>query len=197
MRKKSHIWLGKYVMDCSGSERLDRHSLAFLLGNILPDLRPSFLYRKHEYYGTLGTFQEKLEDLTHGMGLTKSDRRIYWVHMGEALHYLADYFTYPHNRNFPGGFTAHNLYEQRLKLYFKDYVKSGRALRDCEKPLSFRNVEEILAYVQEMHAAYMEQQEFSVESDTFYITRVCYQVLQGIYGIFQRNQNMQMYLKAV
>ena len=49
MRKKSHILLAKYLADqMEVSESLQSHRKAFCLGSILPDIRPSFLTKKHE-----------------------------------------------------------------------------------------------------------------------------------------------------
>ena len=64
MRKKSHILLARYLADqMTVSESLQSHRKAFCLGNILPDIRPSFVTKRHEFFGTFDEIQEKLKTL--------------------------------------------------------------------------------------------------------------------------------------
>ena len=68
MRKKSHILLARYLADqLTVDESLQSHRKAFCLGSILPDIRPSFVVKKHEYFSTFGEIQEKMLQLVeHG-----------------------------------------------------------------------------------------------------------------------------------
>ena len=44
------------------------------------------------------------------------------------MHYIADYFTFPHNKTFDGvSCVEHNTYEKHLKNELKVFVESGRA----------------------------------------------------------------------
>ena len=52
MRKKSHISLARYMVENLKDEELKRHKFSFYLGSILPDIKPSFLYKRHEMDGT-------------------------------------------------------------------------------------------------------------------------------------------------
>ena len=53
VRKKSHILLARYLADqMPANESLQSHRKAFCLGNILPDIQPSFVTKRHEYFGT-------------------------------------------------------------------------------------------------------------------------------------------------
>ena len=64
MRKKSHILLGRYLADqMSEVYSLQQHRKAFCLGNIMPDLRPSFLTTRHEFFGTFNQLQNKMKEL--------------------------------------------------------------------------------------------------------------------------------------
>jgi len=50
VRKKSHILLARYLADqMPANESLQSHRKAFCLGNILPDIQPSFVTKRHEY----------------------------------------------------------------------------------------------------------------------------------------------------
>ena len=52
MRKKSHITLARYLVKESRDKELKKHKYAFYLGSVLPDIKPSFIYRRHEMKGT-------------------------------------------------------------------------------------------------------------------------------------------------
>lgn len=52
MRKKSHISLAHYMVENLKDEELKHHKFSFYLGSILPDIKPSFLYKRHEMDGT-------------------------------------------------------------------------------------------------------------------------------------------------
>ena len=46
MRKKSHILLARYIAKNTEDEELKKHRLSFYIGSILPDCKPSFVYKK-------------------------------------------------------------------------------------------------------------------------------------------------------
>ena len=63
-KKKSHILLGRYLADqMSEVYSLQQHRKAFCLGNIMPDLKPSFLTTRHEFFGTFDHLQNKMRAL--------------------------------------------------------------------------------------------------------------------------------------
>ena len=101
VRKKSHILLARYLADqMPANESLQSHRKAFCLGNILPDIQPSFVTKRHEYFGTFDEVQGKIRRLVQS-GAGYNDR-VFWRRSGEVMHYIADYFTFPHNKTFDG-----------------------------------------------------------------------------------------------
>ena len=44
--------------------------------------------------------------------------RVFWRRLGEIFHYIADYFTFPHNKTFTGSLVEHNSYEKELIRHF-------------------------------------------------------------------------------
>jgi len=186
LRKKSHYWAGKLVVSYLDAGTLSSHRKAFILGNILPDVKPSFVYRKHEYTKTVERLKKSVDTIARGTLRRHIDDRVYWRRTGEILHFVADYFTYPHNKEFKGGFMQHNAYEQQLKLYFKRYVKSGRALKEvtAQPQPHFQNIDEIFDYIADQHDLYRKKGFFSVESDAEYIARMCCQVAQGVWDVY-------------
>lgn len=186
MRKKSHICLGKYLVDTAYVLELHHHRKAFLLGSILPDCRPSFVTKKHEFDGTYREVQKSIRRLTGDCSLLRN-KRTYCRDMGEVIHYISDYFTFPHNSGYPGSLKDHCHYENELKHYLKEYISSGRAAKDHTVYHQFYSEEELFAYIEICHKQYMKDSH-SVERDARYIVMVCSQVVSGIYQLLHQRQ---------
>lgn len=187
MRKKSHILLARYLADqLTVDESLQSHRKAFCLGSILPDIRPSFVVKKHEYFSTFGEIQEKMLQLVEH-GPLEGKERVYWRNFGEVLHYVADYFTFPHNRTYTGSLYEHSQYEKILKRRLKTCIKSGAAGAYVFRDVYFKNLEELTEFVQVSHTSYLRKKR-NITEDIQYILMVCYQVIQGIVQLCTRRQ---------
>lgn len=179
LRKKSHILLARYLADqMTATESLQSHRKAFCLGNILPDIRPSFLTTRHEFFGTFEEVREKIEDLVeHGPGI--SNERVFWRRLGEVMHYIADYFTFPHNRTYTGTLIEHGQYEKELKKDLKACIKSGKAAMYPIREIRFCSLKELINYVKQCHEQYLAKKR-NVSDDIYYILTVCSQVVRGM-----------------
>lgn len=187
MRKKSHILLARYLADqMPANTSLQSHRKAFCLGNILPDIQPSFVTKRHEYFGTFDEVQEKIIQLVE-TGAEDLNDRVFWRRIGEVMHYIADYFTFPHNRTFTGSLVEHNSYEAELKDRLKECILSGRADSHLEKAKYFGSFAELIEYIRERHAVYLSR-ERCVAEDIRFILSVCYQVVQGVFQLCVRRQ---------
>ena len=187
MRKKSHILLARYLADqLTVDESLQSHGKAFCLGSILPDIRPSFVVKKHEYFSTFGEIQEKMLQLVEH-GPLEGKERVYWRNFGEVLHYVADYFTFPHNRTYTGSLYEHSQYEKILKQRLKICIKSGAAGAYVFRDVYFKNLEELTEFIQVSHTSYLRKKR-NITEDIQYILMVCYQVIQGIVQLCTRRQ---------
>ena len=187
MRKKSHILLARYLADqLTVDESLQSHRKAFCLGSILPDIRPSFVVKKHEYFSTFGEIQEKMLQLVEH-GPLEGKERVYWRNFGELLHYVADYFTFPHNRTYTGSLYEHSQYEKILKQRLKICIKSGAAGAYVFRDVYFKNLEELTEFIQVSHTSYLRKKR-NITEDIQYILMVCYQVIQGIVQLCTRRQ---------
>ena len=187
MRKKSHILLARYLADqLTVDESLQSHRKAFCLGSILPDIRPSFVVKKHEYFSTFGEIQEKMLQLVEH-GPLEGKERVYWRNFGEVLHYVADYFTFPHNRTYTGSLYEHSQDEKILKQRLKICIKSGAAGAYVFRDVYFKNLEELTEFIQVSHTSYLRKKR-NITEDIQYILMVCYQVIQGIVQLCTRRQ---------
>lgn len=126
MRKKSHISLARYMVENLKDEELKHHKFSFYLGSILPDIKPSFLYKRHEMDGTFPYVSRHIRRLSEGDALIRKKKGCkYYRDLGQISHYLADYFTFPHNTIYPGSLKDHCSYEEKLKRDLRSYLKSG------------------------------------------------------------------------
>lgn len=177
MKKISHIKLGLYI---SKMENLKPYSFWICLGSIAPDFDIPSLIRKHNYENTYEkrrrAFVKLQRDGVFGP--------LSCFSLGIGLHYLADYFTYPHNNNFSGSTTDHWQYEQKLVSYFADTINS----------LSSSNITmdilpgELFKYVETLHEEYLTK-EPSFSNDTFYILQVAVATAVVYRKLFSLNTN--------
>ena len=185
VRKKSHILLARYLADqMPANESLQSHRNACCLGNILPDIQPSFVTKRHEYFGTFDEVQGKIRRLVQS-GAGYNDR-VFWRRSGEVMHYIADYFTFPHNKTFDGTLYQHNTYEKHLKNELKAFVLEGKADVYTEKEIHFETLNQLLQYIKEHHRRYLNCKR-NIDDDIHYILTVCYQVFQGLFQLCRKN----------
>lgn len=179
MRKKSHISLARFLIRKAGDDVLRRRWKAFYVGSLLPDCRPSFLTVRHEYDETFDMVEQKIRRLTEDSGRRPEDSMRYMIDLGQIFHYIADYFTFPHNRNYPGSLKDHCVYEKYLKFGLRSYIQEQAYALCVDEEEKLYSVEDILGYIRRNHQEYMEMHR-SVEEDCEYITLVCLQVLAAM-----------------
>ena len=183
MRKKSHVSLAGYI---TGHEVDITHKAAFKFGSLAPDLVPSFITKKHEIDGTFDIVVKKMRKVVDSyedergltMGATKD--------LGVITHYIADYFTFPHNIEYPGTMTEHIHYEAQLKVDFREFVRKMKETHAHFQEVNMRSADEICAFIKKCHTEYLHAVK-SVENDCRYILQICAQVVGSILHLLQQN----------
>lgn len=182
LRKKSHILLARYLADqMQTTVSLQSHRKAFCLGSILPDIKPSFITKRHEFSGTFDEIKEKMRELMDAQ-IDTGNQRVYWRRFGEVIHYMADYFTFPHNKTYTGSFAAHNHYEKILKNRLRSCIQNGEAHRYLEPAIHFTTFSTLVDYIEYHHARYLNKIR-CVEEDIRFILNMCFQVIQGLVAL--------------
>lgn len=184
MRKKSHISLARYIVHSTGMEMLKEHKKAFYIGSILPDCMPSFVTRKHCIEDTFEILEKEIKKVTDEYDSEKGIGMYYCRHLGVITHYIADYFTFPHNSIYSGNIKEHCKYEGELKDAFRQYVKSEDAQRIREKTGAFHTVKEIMVFIEKMHQEYLKAIK-AIRVDCRYIVELCHKVVDAILQIFE------------
>ncbi len=161
MRKKSHISLTKGVVHGLAVDHKFGHRISLYFGSILPDCTISFLTKRHCMEETFDVCEKKMNGFlehykTRKKGLSISSS----VRMGVVLHYIADYFTFPHNAHYPGNLKDHCAYEESLKQHMRRFINSRRMSLDCEydqrNAQEIKSVSDLLTYIREKHEKYAQ-----------------------------------------
>lgn len=187
MRKKSHISLAKYMVESLNDEGLKKHKLAFYLGSILPDIKPSFLYKRHEIQGTFPSVRRHIERLSEGEKVIAKKGRKYYMDLGQISHYLADYFTFPHNEVYTGSLKEHCSYEKQLKYDLRSYIHREPAKLPGET-MHFHNANALCDYIQSAHDRYIERKH-DVEDDIKHIVEINQKALYGMIMLLAKRKS--------
>ncbi|MCD8015099.1 MAG: zinc dependent phospholipase C family protein [Lachnospiraceae bacterium] len=177
MRKKSHIALASCLLTWLGNEELDRYWKAFYFGSIQPDLNPKMFAEPHEFDASWDKIRDRIRQIEAEANEEETSRRVVWTHIGIVLHYLADYFTFPHNTCYPGSLKDHCLYENRMKYLMRAYLCTEEAQtvfeeqRGCSSGI--RTAEQLFACIEQMHRSYMHQAGHSELDDCRSIMQIC------------------------
>lgn len=182
MRKKSHISLARYLVRELRLDSLTKHRTAFCFGSILPDLNPGMIQNPHEYITSYESLKEKIQAIAHGESSCFQKERVLWRRIGVVMHYLADYFTLPHNSFYEGNLKDHCQYEKQMKLWMRRYVHTPEAMMLFRQQKAaaeqIDSLEKLFDYIETAHAEYSRQSQIhTVEDDCRWILSVCASVL--------------------
>lgn len=184
MRKKSHISVARYLVNSTGMEYLQDYRKSFYLGSILPDCVPSFITRRHCIEDTIDILKKEIDNVTLNYDAEKGLTPYFCRHLGVITHYVADYFTFPHNAKFPGNIKDHCAYEEDLKHAIRKYVASNEAKKVREKNGLFGSSDEIIAFIYSAHKEYLNLIN-QVKLDCMYIVELCHKVVDAILQLFE------------
>ena len=190
MRKKSHISLARYIVNSLDDKELKKHRFSFYIGSVLPDIKPSFIYKRHEINGTFPYVKKHIARLSEGQKVMNKKNRKYYRDLGQVSHYLADYFTFPHNKIYPGGFKDHCSYEERLKRDLRSYIKSGEAERQHISGGHFVDAKALCDYIQKAHDDYIERKH-DVADDITHIVEVNRRAIEGMIEVLAGTAGLQ------
>ena len=179
MRKKSHISLSRYLIHNMDKRELETHKKAFYIGSILPDCVPSFITRRHTYDETFYIVKNEMNSLIDDFDEEEGIDRKFCRRLGIITHYIADYFTYPHNSIFEGNMKDHCQYENILKHRLKEYIQSHTANQDRAQEVRFTSTEDIFRFISNNHERYLNTIK-EIKVDIEYIVNICFQVVDAL-----------------
>ena len=188
MRKKSHISLANHMLEEFKDERLLAHSFMFRFGSLLPDLVPSFITKKHQFDTTFDILERKLNKIVmQYKGEAGLSMRL-CKDLGVITHYIADYFTLPHNHKFTGNFKDHCIYEEFLKYAMRRYVRQEYVRSQPLIRMPMPTVEDICIFIKECHEEYIRMTVDGQDIDCRHSVEVCRQVMEALMRILHQQQ---------
>lgn len=190
MRKKSHISLAGYLIREANLPELLKYKKAFYFGSILPDLNPKMIKEPHEIKYSFEKFKQNICHLIIAAESNTCSSSMLWRRIGEVMHYLADYFTFPHNVVYEGSLKDHCIYEGDMKRQLYAYVNTPEARQVFrEKKLQayqIRDEETLFSYIQKVHEAYLLE-EHSAAQDCRWILEISVIVLMALLSMLGKN----------
>ncbi len=168
MEAKDHLLLGRYLLADRGIPPEDPRSKRFLQGIVWPDINVLTYIAGHTFRDSFIFIAPKIKRLHK---INNWDLRDFFE-CGKVFHYLADYFTFPHNDTFRGGLRKHRAYERELHLIFETFLAKY-------KPPKKANPQDLVAMVEKYHDVY-EKQSPSVKNDCRYIAAVSFLAISAV-----------------
>jgi hypothetical protein len=126
MKLKQHINIGRYIIDNDIKDEFKVNKIAYLLGNIAPDL--NCVYPAHRLTTTEKRFYKRLK-IVEKSNVTF----IRSFTLGVITHYVCDYFCCAHNNESLG--IPHKRYEKNLYNYYESHLDE---LRESKDRLTYR-----------------------------------------------------------
>lgn len=179
MRKKSHLSLAKFMIDNIKEHKLIKHKKAFYIGSILPDLKPSFLTRRHTIEETFDVLINEIKKITVDYDVKKGIGSYFARHLGVITHYLADYCTLPHNSEYTGTMADHVYYEKEMKFRLKEYIELEGIHSQAIQGQKLLTFDEIIRFIIKTHKEYLTELK-AVKQDIRYIIELCSKVVDAI-----------------
>ena len=183
MRKKSHISLSRGVIKGLGEDNIIKHRYTFYIGSIVPDCIPSFITRRHNMEETFDIFVKHMEKFVDKLGKKNKLGFRQSIRMGMILHYIADYFTLPHNSHYEGGFVEHCVYEGTQLKCMRNYVREVRSENiNVEHQRPLMDIKQVVDYIKEKHQEYVMLHS-GVEDDCAFSLEACLCVAMSLFEI--------------
>lgn len=176
MNKRGHLQItGQLFIDA-----IEPYRFWLLLGSILPDLLFYTYLTGHTWKTSFIKLQQKMTYLAqHG----RNNRRS-CLCLGYMLHYIEDYFTYPHNQTFHGTLREHCRYEEELSERIMHSNIASLIEGGTAPALS---TEEIIQWLENTHNQYLERPQ-GYENDLIYIPQAAEKVVGHFLTAFQQNE---------
>ena len=172
METKNHLQLGSMLAQ---KYHFSRHTTFFLFGNVLPDLNFLSYFKGHTYRSRIAFIEKKINQLfQQPIWNWKS-----YYDLGIITHYVADFYTFPHNTNFKGSLRNHFSYEKKLRFYFYKKSLHQKVQSKNNSSYALKNPKQILQHLQTSHKNYMDQSP-SLNNDFHYIIEETTILLESI-----------------
>lgn len=160
----------------------------FVLGSILPDIFVHTYIVGHKWETTFEKNCERLSKLEDWGGMDC----ISYLRLGYIIHYIEDYFTYPHNTIFEDDMKEHIKYENA----FYGFLQQLGDLK-IEAEDAGMSAAELCEWLEKTHKEYIEEPEHNHAIDFEYITRAAQKTAECMLAAFERNESRNVGLSRL
>lgn len=170
METKDHLMLARLISFSNRNFNKIYKTTAFETGCISPDINFLTYIKGHTYNGTISYVKRTVSKLQNKLK-TVSD----YYELGRIIHFIADYFTFPHSPDFKGTLKQHVEYESKLHKYIEningiDYIDDI----DDKKGISICS-----NMIDSAHEKYLGMKH-SLQTDWRFISSICSEVTASI-----------------
>lgn len=176
MNKKGHLLLTERIM----GKELQPYKGWLMFGSILPDLLFHTYLTGHTWETAFEKTVRKMESFESWGGMSGFS----CMYLGYLLHYVEDFFTFPHNSGFRGGLTKHIRYERQFTQYLEN--DNHQFALNMEPGAS---ADDLKGQLCRLHEKY-EQEQSGFETDECYIRQAVSCVMHYFAGLMCKNQRL-------
>jgi len=160
------------------SVKLD--TVGFYYGNIKPDICPRLTKVLHVKEHSFDFAKQEIKRLME----LKPDSPVRYTRqfseeIGIILHYIADYFSYPHSKHFKGSLFSHYVHEVDLSAYCWINSKRIKAQSYLDQAVVFTDHKALCNYIEESYNDYMIKKSCH-ELELSFALRACASVCLSI-----------------
>lgn len=176
MNKIGHLKVTEWIAESVGIE----YKFWLKLGSILPDILVHTYVTGHTWTASFHKTGLRITKLQqHG----KKNRYSY-LKLGYLIHYIEDYFTFPHNNWFTGNLAEHVQFETELTEHLFSLNNPGNDIKSTNHPMP---AEQLISFLEELHLQYQQEQP-DFDNDIKYILEAAHCVIYSFVVEFQENQ---------
>ena len=184
METKNHLALAKYLVQETSDQMLDRYKNVFVLGNIMPDIN-LLTYFQGRHYTDFTSVKKKIIQLLAKPFWNAADIYI----LGIITHYIADFFTRPHNQQYRVNLIDHYKYESTLCAVIKDCLDHKPNRNRYNMPLKS---EDLITHIETKHQEYLEIKTSPVD-DCYFIISISTSMLHSVFTIMNLKRHSELY----
>lgn len=192
MDSVSHIWVANLVMDyVEQTCGVTFDTSGFLYGNLKPDLKGTYLTKRHYPSLMMDEVLEKIRVFTQKYKIGPTNGRELSVDLGEICHFMTDFFTYPHNDDiYEHNLLAHYIYEKRIALVIRKRLSEKQFEEWVSPLLPPLTLDSLIKRIREMHEAYRTgTQRHCIGNDLMHICRATTMlVLSMVNIVYEHNE---------
>lgn len=163
METKNHWHLAEFI--CS-ERSFKKYKKQFMLGNIMPDINLFTYLQGHTYRESISMLYTSTKSLVEKKFWNSTSS----YHLGVILHYVADYFTFPHNVTFTGTLKEHCTYERRLHTHFLQFLQSKR--QNNTKSISYNSLSDTYVIQDLTDTSFVSSSYMSLQKSLFHIRSI-------------------------